>query len=133
VSSKPKAKLGAGKSAKSGEKALKYDTRWKPGQSGNPAGRPKASAGQREAKALAKEHTAAAIATLAEILKDKKATASARVAAATAILDRGHGKPLQQVEIGEAGVFSDMSDEELEAWIDDATVKLGYLKAAGHA
>lgn len=44
---------------------------------------------------IASEYTSDALATLAEIMKDKEQTGSARVAAANSILDRAHGKPVQ--------------------------------------
>jgi hypothetical protein len=69
--------------------------RWKPGQSGNPRGRPRVVADVREA---ARKWTAEAIETLAAIMRDKKAPPAARGAAATALLDRGWGKPVQQIE-----------------------------------
>lgn len=63
------------------------------GQSGNPKGRPKLAP---DAKELAKAHTAEAIKTLLTIMRNKRTPAAARVAAANAILDRGHGKPTQE-------------------------------------
>lgn len=60
------------------------------GQSGNPSGRPKDAS----LKALARQHTETAVETLIEIMASKKAPAAARVQAATAVLDRGYGKPL---------------------------------------
>lgn len=59
------------------------------GQSGNPRGRPKQSG---EMRALARRHTASALATLIEIAL-RGSSESARVAAANALLDRGWGKP----------------------------------------
>ena len=103
---------------------------FKPGQSGNPGGRPKSD---RTVKALARAHTVDAIKTLAEIVTSSKATDSARVQAATALLDRGWGKPLMQLEIGEAGAFSDMSDEDLDTFIVAATAQLKEAEVAGHA
>ena len=46
---------------------------------------------------LARQHTAEAVQTLTSIMCDKEAAPAARVAAANAILDRGYGKPLQQI------------------------------------
>ncbi|MBY0356559.1 MAG: hypothetical protein K2W82_01045 [Candidatus Obscuribacterales bacterium] len=68
---------------------------FKPGQSGNPLGRPKESYRISE---LAKEYTEEALTTLIEIARDKKAPASARVHAASALLDRGWGKPAIHIE-----------------------------------
>lgn len=47
---------------------------------------------------LAQAHTAAALKALADICKDPKAPAASRVQAASALLDRGYGKPVQSVE-----------------------------------
>lgn len=49
-------------------------------------------------RSLARSHTESAIKTLAGIMNEKKSPAAARVAAASAILDRGWGKPKQDVE-----------------------------------
>lgn len=67
---------------------------FKPGESGNPGGRPKAVEGVKE---LARLHTENAIAALVRVIEDKKANPSARVSAAVAILDRGWGKPVQAI------------------------------------
>ena len=48
---------------------------------------------------LARQHTTDAIETLVEIMRDKKATASARVTAAKELLDRGHGRAPAEVTI----------------------------------
>jgi Family of unknown function (DUF5681) len=60
------------------------------GVSGNPGGRPKAAL---DVQALARAHTVEAINALVAALKDKPS----RVAAASALLDRGWGKPIQAV------------------------------------
>jgi hypothetical protein len=65
-------------------------TRFKPGQSGNLRGRPKANAHIRK---LARSHAVEAIEALVRIIRDPKAKASAPIAAACAILDRAFGKP----------------------------------------
>jgi len=64
------------------------------GQSGNPSGLP---AGFGELKAAAREHTKLALGTLARIAADQAASEAAQVAAATALLDRGWGKPTQMI------------------------------------
>jgi hypothetical protein len=75
---------------------MKSSTTWKKGQSGNPRGRPKEVGPVRE---LAKRYTEAAIETLAEVMQDKAAPHSARIAAAEALLGRGWGKPQQAIEM----------------------------------
>ncbi len=71
------------------------------GQSGNPGGRPKAAHRVRD---LARERTEDAIQVLVDIMRDDGAPSAARVSAATAILDRGYGKPSQPVDgDGEGG------------------------------
>jgi len=62
------------------------------GVSGNPGGRP---AGVGEIREIAREHTGAAIRILVKVMKDQSAAPSARVGAATALLDRGWGRPAQ--------------------------------------
>lgn len=66
----------------------------------NAGGRPKEVG---HVKELAKEQTEAAIATLMEIHADKTQPAPARVAAATALLDRAWGKPSQAVDMTSKG------------------------------
>src|SRR5262249_41268302 len=68
---------------------------FRPGVSGNPSGRPKAVA---EIRALAREHTKAALEALVEIVNNKKAPPAARVAAANSLLDRGYGRPETKID-----------------------------------
>ena len=65
------------------------------GQSGNPGGRPKQIA---EVKELARQHMPAAIEALVSIMNNPKASDAARVSAASALLDRGYGKPQQHID-----------------------------------
>jgi hypothetical protein len=62
-----------------------------PGSSPNPGGRPKVI---EDIRALAREHSPAALETLRHIADNGKQE-SARVAAAIALLDRAYGKPTQ--------------------------------------
>ncbi len=68
---------------------------FKKGQSGNPGGRPKEDD---EIKRLARIHAPDALKRLAYWLKSDNPKAS--VSAAQALLDRGYGKPAQQVGVG---------------------------------
>jgi hypothetical protein len=69
--------------------------KFKPGESGNPGGRPKVVA---EVQDLARQHAPAAIVELARLaLKAKNETV--RVAAIRELLDRGYGRPRQGLEI----------------------------------
>jgi hypothetical protein len=74
--------------------------RWKKGQSGNPGGRPKAVV---EIRDLARLYTNTAVKALVEVCARGKSE-SARVAAAQALLDRGWGKPQQDMNLNGAGV-----------------------------
>jgi hypothetical protein len=72
-------------------------TSFKPGQSGNPGGRPKGFA---EVAELARSHAPAAITALVDIVSSAESPPAARVGAANALLDRGFGKPSSAVAIG---------------------------------
>ena len=98
---KPQNRRGAGGNA----------TSFKPGQSGNPGGRPKIIA---EVRDLAREQTEAAIKALVEIVKGGE-SAAARVSAAQALLDRGWGKPMQMTVTATTRSLADMTDEEISA------------------
>jgi hypothetical protein len=63
------------------------------GTSGNPLGRPRIILTVRD---LAREHTEEAIETLAAIMRDEVAPAAARISACTELLNRGHGRPVDQ-------------------------------------
>lgn len=65
------------------------------GVSGNPGGRPKVIENVRD---LARQYTDDAIETLATIARNPNASDSARVQAASALLDRAWGKPHQYTE-----------------------------------
>lgn len=69
---------------------------WKPGQSGNPSGRPKSAS---VIAALAQEKTESALEVLMQIMQDPEKPAASRVSAAVALLDRGYGRPAQSVQL----------------------------------
>lgn len=73
-------------------------TSFKPGQSGNPGGRPKLTPEEHDALAMAKQFAPDAIRALHEIATSKTASDKARVTAAEAIINRVYGKPKETVE-----------------------------------
>lgn len=82
------------------------------GRSGNPGGRHKGTA---EVRKLARDYTNLAITTLASICR-KADRDTARVAAASALLDRGYGKPSTEIDIHLTlqKMLEGMSTEQLE-------------------
>jgi len=83
-------------------------SKFQKGQSGNPGGKHKTTIeilvdGEIRKVTLgdiARAHTVTAINRLVKILNDEKAPKPAQVSAATALLDRGWGKPKQVLELG---------------------------------
>lgn len=70
------------------------------GKSGNPSGRPKVILADGKSLAdLAREHTERAVMVLVEVMESEGAAEAARVSAANAILDRGWGKPKQEMDL----------------------------------
>jgi hypothetical protein len=82
-----------------------------PGVSGNPSGMSRALV---EVTELARQHAPDALAALVEIATRGKSE-SARVAAATALLDRGYGRPQALAHVVENRSAREMTDEELMA------------------
>jgi hypothetical protein len=76
----------------------------------------------------ARQFTDDALKTLAAICNEGQSEA-ARVSAACALLDRGYGKPMQQVETGSPGEFSRMTDEELDAQIAEGIEHVATYRA----
>jgi hypothetical protein len=64
------------------------------GRSGNPGGRPRETG---EIRDLARQYTPQAIEALQAIMNEQQAPASARVAAAEALLNRAWGRPTQMI------------------------------------
>jgi hypothetical protein len=70
------------------------------GQSGNPGGKSKVVMPDgRTLTDLAREHTAKSVEALVDVLDDAEASHAAKVSAATALLDRGWGRPKQDLGI----------------------------------
>jgi hypothetical protein len=83
------------------QKGNQVGRQWKPGQSGNLKGKPPIIAEVRE---LARKHTRAAIKALVRIVKNEASPPAATVAAASALLDRGWGRPEQSHQIAGNGL-----------------------------
>lgn len=97
------------------------------GQSGNPSGRPKVTLDDgRSLSDLAKEHTKSAVDALVSVLNDKASQASAKVQAATALLDRGWGRP-HQTTMATSGQLS-LADE-LDAAVKREEARLKELRS----
>src|SRR5215212_1633544 len=67
---------------------------WKPGQSGNPKGRPSIKG---EVETLARTYTGEAVETLVDLMRNGFPD-SGRAAAANALLNRGWGLPRQAID-----------------------------------
>lgn len=83
----------------------------------------------KSADSIARDHTQAAIDTLAEIMRDPWAKDADRIKAADSILDRGHGKPLSATitlppSKQALQQLAAMSDDELMAVIRQPLPKL---------
>ena len=91
------------------------------GQSGNPGGRvgvPK------EVRELARTHTEEAIKRLAVWMRSDDPRAS--VAACNSLLDRGYGKPVAPIEMGNAGEFDHLTEEELNEKLIEVMSELRF-------
>ena len=87
------------------------------GVSGNPNGRPD----NKLVRTLARAHTEDAMRALVEICNDKTAPPAARVSAAGHILDRGYGKPAQEIISEGSGpigfvIFGAQEAPDAETW-----------------
>jgi hypothetical protein len=113
--------------ASTGKKQVCGDiaTRFKPGQSGNPAGRKPGSRNRlSEAfiSALAADFEENGAAAIAKV-RENSPVAYLRVIASLAPA---------RVEVSEASAFDDMSDEQLDQWLSGAHEKLRALKSQAH-
>ena len=75
------------------------NSRWVKGQSGNPGGRPRMTEDMRDMQERARAVGPEAIDILLSIARDEGAPPSARVSAASSILDRGYGRAPQGLSV----------------------------------
>ena len=80
----------------------KYPNRYKPGQSGNPGGRPKKTPEELKAVAELKRMTPEAVKVVVKILKNEKASMYARLQAAEIIFNRAMGRPETYLKVDNA-------------------------------
>lgn len=76
----------------------------------NPGGRPKK---EFELAEEARQHAGVALATLVQVMQDGKATAAARVSAASEVLNRAFGRAPQSMKLKVEATFS----EQFEAFV----------------
>ena len=76
---------------------------FKPGVSGNPAGRPKKTAQELDLIAACKAKTPAALDVIVDIMANGEKEQT-RLAAALSIIERAYGKPVQPQDVNLSGV-----------------------------
>ena len=101
----------------------------RPGEVRNPRGITGENAGRprNDAKALAAARTVEAVETLSDPMRSAK-NENVRLSAAMALLDRGHGKPMQPVDPGMTPAMMEELERILEPLPDDI---LGQIAALG--
>jgi Zn-dependent peptidase ImmA (M78 family) len=109
------------------ERTSRGNPLWVKGFSPNPSGRPKKIPTAQEVferkvkqdlKSAARDYSAEALQTLIDIMRDKECAPQYRLTAASTILDRGHGKAVNQTEIS-VGIYDKLSDSELVKFINE--------------
>lgn len=83
---------------RTGNKAKKNSTSFKPGQSGNPRGRPKQTQEEKDALAIMKAAAPEAARMLTEMAMSPNTRADLRVKCAEIVMDRVYGRASQPIE-----------------------------------
>lgn len=73
----------------------------------------------RQLRERARKATPELFEKIQEIADDEEQPASARLQAATIILERGYGKAAQPVEVHQGNIFEEMDEEDLDGYILD--------------
>ena len=96
----------------------RFPTRFKPGQSGNPAGRPKRSEEEKEVLEKIRDLAPKAVEMLSKIIApDSKASPYAKLQAIDIILNRTLGKPESSVKLTTAAQSVEASEARIAALI----------------
>jgi len=97
------------------ETTEKYPNRYKPGQSGNPAGRPKKTKEEEEMLTELKALTPLALQKMKAMLNNERTAALARVRIIEIILERTFGKVESSVKVTNTQESVEAAQAELEA------------------
>lgn len=97
----------------------RHSGQWKPGQSGNPSGRPKKSPEMKDLERRCRESAEDALRFLLDTIEDDDAPRNVRLQAAREVLDRGFGKPVDRQAVlnmsGPAQGAAALTRDQLEA------------------
>ena len=102
----------------------KKDTRFQPGRSGNPAGRPKRTKEEKDALALIRSLAPKAAERLKEIIEDENVSRAILLKAIEIIFDRAYGKPEAAVKVTSVQETLEESEAYVMAVVRRAREKL---------
>ncbi len=100
------------------KKGDRHPGQFKPGQSGNPGGRPRTTEAQRTFNARCKEASLEALEFLINLVDDSKAPAKERRAAAETLIAHAEGLPVSRnlvADLSTAAPAGELSNDELKA------------------
>lgn len=110
----------AGNNGKTTRRTGNNGNGFKPGQSGNPFGRPKKTQEQKDALAAIRDLAPEASQVLYAVMSDPRTPPAARLKAVEMVLDRTYGKPDMQVTV----------DDPKNDAISDIRAEVAKIKAA---
>ena len=100
VNSPGRARRGPKPLAEGGERHAHY---WAPGQSGNPAGRPKKTERQKNFEETCRQLAYENLDVLEDAVQDETAPWKERLAAFQLLAEHGHGKPVDRIAVKQMG------------------------------